>query len=1239
MALNVTITSAAGSGFVTVYPSGTARPVASNLNFVVGATVANQALIKVGSQGRVTVYSSQRTHVVIDVAGYYPTAGQNYSALNPSRILDTRSGLGASTGPVAAGGRIDLQVSGRGGVPADSVGTVILNLTATGPQSSGYATTFPTGVPRPTASNLNYVRGQTVAALVFAKLGAGGKVSVYTSGSAHLVADVAGYMPTEADYTGITPARLVDTRSGLGAPRGALPAGKVLTVKLAGAAGIPTDQVTAVSLNITVTQSSGGGFVTVFPVGQTRPTASMLNFRRGQTIANSMLAKPGTDGSIALYASATAHIVVDAAGYISAPLNVDMEQPASTHLEEPGTVTAVDAPSAVGEHGSYILDAGQTAPPVGDHVFLPPGGDNGDGLIGKVTGSTGNSVDVVGVPLEAAFPEGHIEGTGSQDNALIEAATARVHEKQRSAKPLDCKGSGGGPAVAVNFEQALRFAVDADWGAGKRSHIRVLMTTSAAVEFSVDVSAKVSCSLELPSAKGPMVGPFTTSIGPKLAFEVSAGIKAGARWEGITHSAGFDWYIGSTPTTLSSFSKGGWTVTAPNIRSVNVRAELSAGPAVEMKLLGMAGPEFFIAVFAAETFTPAANPWWSITGGLKFKASLEIDVLFLLHAEYEIAEKPLVELTLATSTGPYLGPQPPIPTQLSILTTAVPAGAEDLPYTASLSAIGGTPPYSWSSTGLPAGLHLDEESGIMSGTPTTRGNYSPTMTVTDSDGDRISRTLSLTIAAAVPPLTVQDFALKPGTVGVTQQWYLPSWAYGEGGGTVTSWTVRASSLPPGLTLASGEELCGSPDCGWALVGTPTQPGTSEIDLTANGEKGNSATLTRRLIVSGQPGPTSFQRVDQLPATFDIYRDVNDQDHYTIIRRSRATGETVDVLQQANAPTACRTGGITFDSRIISSANGRFTMFSCVDERWHLYLADVGDAATAGSTRRLDVAQDGYTPKVSAGSSFQGDVNDDGDAVFVTQADLTAPAAAEASSRTQEHAYVIDPRSDKIQFLPMTGFRWQAFRSAKISRNGNYVAQLGLECSGPTGGFCGEGQVLAQANPFHPDAVTCTFGCTFVGTYWGVDLLTMSDDGLTMLLREDVPDVKANHTYTNGDQLAVWHVGGQITRLPRWDTGNGSMGYPWVSGALSPDGSRIYYTDNLKPFTCDVMRADVLPTSLGAPTPVDTPPNGLPRTGCSRPLRVELNGDVYFDSTNTNLFPSAFGTPTEDVEGILRLPAR
>jgi serine/threonine-protein kinase len=118
-----------------------------------------------------------------------------FTSVVPSRVLDTRAGIGAPAAPVAAGKTVALTVDGVGGVPASGVSAVVLNVTVTQPTGGGYLTVYPAGSSKPLASNLNFVGGETVPNLVIAPVGAGGVVDLYngSSGTVQLVADVSGW--------------------------------------------------------------------------------------------------------------------------------------------------------------------------------------------------------------------------------------------------------------------------------------------------------------------------------------------------------------------------------------------------------------------------------------------------------------------------------------------------------------------------------------------------------------------------------------------------------------------------------------------------------------------------------------------------------------------------------------------------------------------------------------------------------------------------------------------------------------------------------------------------------------------------------------------------------------------------------------------------------------------------------------------------------------------------------------
>ena len=306
--LNVTVTEPSGSGFVTVWPSDRAQPLASNLNFVAGQTIPNFVTVGLGADGGVKFFSQVGTHLVVDVVGYF-YAG--FNPVTPARVMDTRSGLsGFVLGP---GETRELQIQGNGGLPATAFGSVALNVTVTEPTATGFISVWPTGTERPLASNLNFTPQETIPNAVLVGLGSGGKVSLYNSaGSTNLVVDVAGWF--DLGFDAVTPTRLMDTRSGLGGV--VLGPGAARTLHVTGIGGIPTDGVGGVSLNVTVTEPTVAGYLTVWPAGRSRPLASNLNFVAGQTIPNAVSTGVNADGDIEIYNnSGYSHVVVDITGW------------------------------------------------------------------------------------------------------------------------------------------------------------------------------------------------------------------------------------------------------------------------------------------------------------------------------------------------------------------------------------------------------------------------------------------------------------------------------------------------------------------------------------------------------------------------------------------------------------------------------------------------------------------------------------------------------------------------------------------------------------------------------------------------------------------------------------------------------------------------------------------------------------------------------------------------------------
>jgi protocatechuate 3,4-dioxygenase beta subunit len=320
--LNITATEATAAGYVTVWPDGV-RPTASNLNLeAVGQTRPNLVTVPVGSDGAVRIYTQRGTHLVADVFGYFTPAASSASGrlqtVTPGRLLDTRAQTltGYSGSKPAAGATVPVAVLGQKGVPASGVSAVVLNVTATDATAAGFVTAWPEGA-RPSTSNLNVETvGQTIANQVVIPVGADGSIRLFTQNGTHLVADVTGWYTDATAATGtdglfipVSPYRIADSRSG-----GKLAAGATLTL-LAAAPATAAAGRSALVMNVTATEATAGGFVTVWPES-TRPTASSLNISAvGQTIPNHVITATGADGGVRVFTQTGTHLVVDVFGW------------------------------------------------------------------------------------------------------------------------------------------------------------------------------------------------------------------------------------------------------------------------------------------------------------------------------------------------------------------------------------------------------------------------------------------------------------------------------------------------------------------------------------------------------------------------------------------------------------------------------------------------------------------------------------------------------------------------------------------------------------------------------------------------------------------------------------------------------------------------------------------------------------------------------------------------------------
>jgi hypothetical protein len=184
-------------------------------------------------------------------------------------------------------------------------------------------------------------------------------------------------------------------------------------------------------------------------------------------------------------------------------------------------------------------------------------------------------------------------------------------------------------------------------------------------------------------------------------------------------------------------------------------------------------------------------------------------------------------------------------TTVSVSTKSLPSGQQNVVYSSSLSASGGTAPYSWSvaSGQLPAGITLSS-GGVFSGTPTASGTSYFTIKVVDSSSptQTTSVNLSIVIAAAVQPLQITTSTLPAAATSTTYSADLSA----SGGTPPYTWSTLSGSLPAGLSLSSSGQI----------TGTPTQSGSSTFTIQVADAEAPAQTATKSftITVSLKGGP-------------------------------------------------------------------------------------------------------------------------------------------------------------------------------------------------------------------------------------------------------------------------------------------------------------------------------------------------------------------------------------------------
>ncbi len=322
--MNVSVVPQGPLGYLTVWPAGQPRPLASTLNSLDGRIKANAAIIPAGASGQISVYATSTTNVIVDVNGYFaPVSGSTlaFYPLPPCRVADTRHdtyppGLGPPFLNAGQERAFPILDAATCNIPSSGVAAYSLNFSVVPHGSLFYMTVWPTGETRPTVSTLNDIPGQIIADAAIVVAGTGGDVSVYPTNDTDLVIDINGYFAAAGmgglSLYGVQPCRVIDTRTAGGAFNGLL--SPPVDVVTAGCAASSLAQ--AYVFNASVVPVGALGYLTLWPDGSNQPLVSTLN-ALDASISSNMAIVPTNNGKVDVYASGLTQLILDISSYFA----------------------------------------------------------------------------------------------------------------------------------------------------------------------------------------------------------------------------------------------------------------------------------------------------------------------------------------------------------------------------------------------------------------------------------------------------------------------------------------------------------------------------------------------------------------------------------------------------------------------------------------------------------------------------------------------------------------------------------------------------------------------------------------------------------------------------------------------------------------------------------------------------------------------------------------------------------
>ena len=602
---------------------------------------------------------------------------------------------------------------------------------------------------------------------------------------------------------------------------------------------------------VTVTQTLPAGVVPVGASG-TDWTCGVPN---GQSISCTSTTTPFTSGTITVNAVVTSSSVTQAQvqSATSAVASSADGSPATSSSAPAGTVPSAPTITAI----------------------TPTNGAAGGGNDVKITGTGLDAATAIEIGTTAQFT------AGKPATLVLCASSAPGCFTVVSSTSLDISSMPAHTAGAVTVKVVTL---------GTSASTSYTYNTGPALLFPAPPGGEVNVAYSKQLTVTGGTSPFTWSVSsgslpPGIALGASTGLLSG------------------TPTTAGTYSFTVKVTDASGLTSTEA-ATVTIIPGPSMNFAAPPGGWTNTVYGYTLTETGGTSPYtWSVTSGsLPPGISLAPDGNLSGTPTATGSYSFTVKVTDANNQSATQATSISVSAGVSTTFAAPPASVVGSDYSYTLTATGGTTPYTWSvnAGSLPPGLTLSS-AGVLSGTPTTTGSYPFSVNVIDANNGIATTSITLVVTTSV---TFTFPAPPSGVVGTPYSVTLTA----AGGTTPYTWSLSSGSLPPGLTLNTSTGV---------VSGTPTLAGTYNFTAKVTDAKSKTATfatsitiLSKMLTVAVSATPATAA-----PGGTVTYTVTATNSGQTALTGATFTDPLTDVLDDAayNNDAAATAGTVSFAS--------------------------------------------------------------------------------------------------------------------------------------------------------------------------------------------------------------------------------------------------------------------------------------------------------------------------------------